>query len=88
MLKEFGKRYYESCAYFNFEENDALKSVFEKDYDTSRILFELGLYFGKKIVAGKTLLILDEIQPEGSRRMAAADYLRGHPIAVGTVLIW
>ncbi|MBQ4612572.1 MAG: methionyl-tRNA formyltransferase [Clostridia bacterium] len=33
-------------------------------------------------------LILDEIQPEGSRRMAAADYLRGHPIAVGTVLTW
>ena len=31
-------------------------------------------------------LILDEIQAEGSRRMAAADYLRGHPIAVGTQL--
>lgn len=31
-------------------------------------------------------LILDEIQAEGSRRMAAADYLRGHPIAVGTDL--
>lgn len=32
-------------------------------------------------------LILDEIQAEGSRRMAAADYLRGHPIAVGSSLI-
>lgn len=31
-------------------------------------------------------LIIDELQPEGSRRMAATDYLRGHPIAVGTVL--
>ena len=31
-------------------------------------------------------LVLDEIQAEGSRRMAAADYLRGHPIAVGTNL--
>lgn len=31
-------------------------------------------------------LVLQEIQPEGSRRMAAADYLRGHPIAVGIVL--
>lgn len=31
-------------------------------------------------------LIIEELQPEGSRRMAAADYLRGHPIAVGTVL--
>ena len=32
-------------------------------------------------------LILDEIQAEGSRRMVAADYLRGHPIAVGTSLL-
>lgn len=31
-------------------------------------------------------LILEEIQAEGSRRMAAADYLRGHPIQPGTVL--
>ena len=30
-------------------------------------------------------LILDEIQAEGSRRMAALDYLRGHPVAVGTI---
>lgn len=32
-------------------------------------------------------LILDEIQAEGSRRMAAADYLRGHPIEIGSSLI-
>lgn len=33
-----------------------------------------------------TALRLEEIQPEGSRRMAANDYLRGHPVAPGTVL--
>ncbi len=31
-------------------------------------------------------LIIEELQAEGSRRMAAADYLRGHPIMIGTVL--
>ena len=31
-------------------------------------------------------LVIEELQAEGSRRMASADYLRGHPIAVGTVL--
>lgn len=31
-------------------------------------------------------LMIDELQAEGSRRMAASDYLRGHPVAVGTVL--
>ncbi len=31
-------------------------------------------------------LILEEVQAEGARRMPAEDYLRGHPLAVGTVL--
>lgn len=31
-------------------------------------------------------LVIDELQAEGSRRMAAMDYLRGHSIAVGSVL--
>lgn len=34
---------------------------------------------------GNTLELI-EVQYEGSRRMAAADFLRGHPVAVGTVL--
>lgn len=33
-----------------------------------------------------TTLIIDELQAEGSRRMAAADYLRGHPVVVNTIL--
>ena len=32
-------------------------------------------------------LILDEIQAEGSRRMAALDYLRGHSVTVGKNLM-
>ncbi len=90
LLKEFGKRHYESCAYFNFEENEALKSVFEKDYDTSRILFELGLYFGKTIEQGKTLLILDEIQ-ECDRAITAMKYFcenapEYHIVCAGSLL--
>ena len=90
LLKEFGQRHYESFAYFNFEENDALKTVFEKDYDTSRILFELGLYFGKTIEAGKTLLILDEIQ-ECGRAITALKYFcenapEYHIVCAGSLL--
>lgn len=90
LLKDFGKRHYESCAYFNFEENDALKTVFEKDYDTSRILFELGLYLGKTIEPGKTLLILDEIQ-ECGRAITAMKYFcenapEYHIVCAGSLL--
>ncbi len=34
---------------------------------------------------GRTLELI-EIQAEGSRRMASADFLRGHPLAIGTKL--
>lgn len=90
LLKEFGKRHYDSYAYFNFEENDALKKVFEKDYDTSRILFELGLYAGRTIEPGKTLLILDEIQ-ECGRAITAMKYFcenapEYHIVCAGSLL--
>lgn len=36
--------------------------------------------------ADGTSLILTEIQPEGSKRMSAKDYLTGHPVTVGRVV--
>ena len=42
---------------------------------------------GLAVTCGEgTVLRLEEIQPDGGKRMKAADYLRGHSIAVGTVL--
>ncbi len=63
IAKEFGKRYFEDVAYFYFEGNNALKSVFEYDLDVERILNELGnITLGREIIPGKTLVIFDEIQ--------------------------
>ena len=59
LLKDFGNRYYDNVAYFNFEETDSLISVFEKDYDTKRIILELELFLGKSIKPDTTLIILD-----------------------------
>lgn len=73
LLKEFGRTYYADCAYFNFEENEALKKVFDQDYDTGRILFELGLAAGKTIQPEQTLVILDEVQ-ECGRAITAMKY--------------
>ncbi len=73
LLKEFGRQCFESVAYFNFEETPALSAVFEKDYDTNRILFELGLFNRKTIEPQKTLIILDEIQ-ECGRAITAMKY--------------
>ena len=62
LLKEFGKENYKWTAYFNFEENRRLSAVFDQDYDVNRILFELGLFLGRAIIPGDTLVIMDEIQ--------------------------
>ncbi|MDO4500258.1 MAG: ATP-binding protein [Erysipelotrichaceae bacterium] len=62
LLKEFGKRYYENVAYFNFDENKDYKQFFESSKDVKRILDNLMLVSGQKIKAEKTLIIFDEIQ--------------------------
>ena len=41
LLKEFGRRYYENIAYFNFDENEEYKQFFEPTKDVDRILQNL-----------------------------------------------
>lgn len=62
ILKEFGKRFYENIAYFNFDENEEYKQFFETTKDVDRILQNLMLASGQKIMPEKTLIIFDEIQ--------------------------
>ena len=62
ILKEFGRRYYENTAYFNFDENEEYKQFFETTKDVDRILQNLMLASGYKILPEKTLIIFDEVQ--------------------------
>lgn len=63
IIREFGKEEFEDTAYFNFEEDETLSSAFDHDFKIERILDDLGnIRRGEKIVPGKSLLILDEIQ--------------------------
>ena len=62
LLREFGKRYFSNVAYFNFERNEQLPLVFDKDMNPARILMELSLLNRSKIEPQTTLIIFDEIQ--------------------------
>lgn len=62
ILKEFGRRCYENTAYFNFDENEEYKQFFETTKDVDRILQNLMLASGQKILPEKTLIIFDEVQ--------------------------
>ncbi len=90
LMKEFGRNYYKSYAYFNFDEEDALKSIFEVNKNPHRIVELLSLIAGEKVLPGETLIIFDEIQecPEALNTLKyfkekANDY---HVIAAGSLL--
>ncbi|MBQ8589691.1 MAG: ATP-binding protein [Firmicutes bacterium] len=90
IMKEFGEKYYDNYAYFNFDEEDALKSIFEVNKNPQRIIELLSMIDGKKILPEKTLIIFDEIQecPEALNTLKyfkekANEY---HVIAAGSLL--
>ena len=62
LLKEFGRLCYENTAYFNFDENEEYKQFFETTKDVERILQNLMLASGQKILPEKTLIFFDEVQ--------------------------
>lgn len=62
ILKEFGKRYYDNIAYFNFDEHEEYKQFFETTKDVDRILQNLMFASGQKIKPRETLVIFDEVQ--------------------------
>ena len=62
ILKEFGRRYYENTAYFNFDENEEYRQFFETTKDVERILQNLMLASGQRIQPENTLIIFDEVQ--------------------------
>ena len=58
ILKEFGRRYYENTAYFNFDENEEYKQFFETTKDISRILQNLMLASVRRSCQKRHLLSL------------------------------
>lgn len=66
LLKAFGERAFESFVYVNCDKDENVKRLFF-DYDLDRILRSLEALSGKRIVPGRTLVVLDEIQeaPKG-----------------------
>lgn len=62
LMQEFGRRFYKNVAYISFYNNNAMKSLFDSDYDIKRILSYLNIEVGFSIEPEETLIIFDEIQ--------------------------
>lgn len=90
LMKEFGQSCYEHFVYFNFDEEDELKSIFEVNKNPQRIIELLSLIAGEKILPGETLVIFDEIQ-ECPPALNALKYFKEkaneyHIISAGSLL--
>ena len=90
ILKEFGRREFENIAYINCDNNAMVKDLFLTDYNVERILLTIGAITGVNIQAGKTLIVMDEIQ-ELRRGLNALKYFcedapEYHVAAAGSLL--
>lgn len=89
-VEDFGKRYYEHLAVFNFDRKRELAEVFGKTKEPSRIIHELAFFTEVPLLPEKTLLFFDEIQ-ECKEALNALKYFcedapEYHIIAAGSLL--
>ena len=88
-VRNFAKRF-ESFVELNFEKDRRLSGIFEDDLDVCRIIRQIEGILQKKVVPGKTLLFLDEIQmcPRAisALRYFYEDMPELHVVATGSLL--
>ena len=90
IVKQFGKEYYDNVIYVNFETNQELSSQISDSIDVRYIINKLELFYGEKIIPGKTLIFFDEIQAN-ERALTSLKYFcedapEYHIIAAGSLL--
>ena len=61
-ILEFGRKFYENVAYFNFETNPKLNKTFEENISPDYLIPILSHIAGQTIVKEKTLIVFDEVQ--------------------------
>jgi predicted AAA+ superfamily ATPase len=89
-VEQFGEREFEAFVKVDFELETSARSAFEGDLFPAKILLQLEAAYEKRIVPGKALLFLDEIQ-HCPRALAALRYFYEklpelHVVAAGSAL--
>lgn len=90
VMETFGKECFDYCVKFDFDRQPELKRVFETTKSPDRLIKELTLYCEQPIIAGKTLIIFDEIQEceeaLNSLKYFCEDAPQYHIITAGSLL--
>ena len=62
LIRQLGQEAFPNFVELNFLENTAVRQLFETATDSSDFLLRLSALVGEKLVPGKTLIFLDEVQ--------------------------
>ncbi len=89
-ILSFGKENYKNVAYINFEDNEDIVKIFERDLNIERIIKEISVRLGISILEEDTLIFFDEIQA-CERALTSLKYFcenapKYHIIAAGSLL--
>lgn len=90
ILKEFGKREFDSVAYLDLEKRRDLHPIFGDNLDPQKIVRALSSELARRIVPGRTLIVLDEVQA-CPRALTSLKYFRQdlpqqHIVVAGSLL--
>ena len=72
LMRAFAEEAYDRYVYVNFEDNELIRNVFERDFDIERIILALQVATGE-MIDRDTLIIFDEIQ-EAPKGLTALKY--------------
>jgi len=89
-INEFGEKEFANTVYINLETNPDIRQIFEGDISPERLIRLIESSTNQRIIAGETLLFLDEIQAS-ERALTSLKYFceqapQYHVIAAGSLL--
>lgn len=90
LMKQFGQMEFKDVAYFNFDEESQLDSIFKTNKNIDSIILQLSAIHGKVIKPNDCLIIFDEIQ-ENPEAINSLKYFKEnassyHVIGAGSLL--
>ena len=90
IINEFGNANYSNLVYINLETNPAVRKIFEGNIEPAYLIQSLESHTDQRIIAGETLLFLDEIQAS-ERALTSLKYFceqapQYHVVSAGSLL--
>lgn len=90
LINEFGKNEFESFITLNCDKDLRVRELFDHGFQTERILSDIEILTGQKIIPGKTLIFIDEVG-DAPKALASLKYFcedapQYHIIVAGSLL--